>query len=269
MIASVRTGATNETAALGPDRLRQFLALSRLHSDGWGTAWTDPQSGEVRVAGSATESASTGLPPQLDVGSAMRVSYLRFASRGAPPAPDNIQPFLRDGLAFAHNGLLAPRDTALRLLSPTERRGLRGTTDSEIYFALVRRALGTALVADRIHPAARLESLASAVAGLREGFPEACLNALLLAPDGLYVICSAGSAAPPLAAFAARGFGPERLPPGHDGSYNTMWTTVSSSGARLVTTTGIDLEGWQRLPADTVSLITAHGDRQLPIPPAP
>src|SRR5690606_10296033 len=69
MIASVRTVATNETAALGPDRLRQFLALSRLHSDGWGTAWTDPQSGEVRVAGSATESASTGLPPQLDVGS--------------------------------------------------------------------------------------------------------------------------------------------------------------------------------------------------------
>src|SRR5690606_8765964 len=109
----------------------------------------------------------------------------------------------------------------------------------------------------------------SDLAGLREGFPEACLNALLLAPDGLYVICSAGSAAPPLAAFAARGFGPERLPPGHDGSYNTMWTTVSSSGARLVTTTGIDLEGWQRLPADTVSLITAHGDRQLPIPPAP
>ena len=47
MIASVRTVATNETAALGPDRLRQFLALSRLHSDGWGTAWTDPQSGEV------------------------------------------------------------------------------------------------------------------------------------------------------------------------------------------------------------------------------
>src|SRR5690606_41316587 len=47
----------------------------------------------------------------------------------------------------------------------------------------------------------------SDLAGLREGFPEACLNALLLAPDGLYVICSAGSAAPPLAAFAARGFG--------------------------------------------------------------
>lgn len=256
MIAYVAAAPLDGPSALGADRLAQFAGLARLHADGWGTAWVEP-GGRVRATGSPESAASADLVRRLAEPSTTRLAYLRFASRGAPPAPENVQPFLRHGAAFAHNGLLAPRESALALLTPTEQAALRGITDSEIYFSVLRRALESDPEAGTAHDdvAARL---ARAVSEVRHRFEHSCLNALLLTPAALYVVHSAGTAPPPHAAFAERGFDRGDLPPGHDASYNTLWTTVTDAGTRIVSTTGIDVDGWSPLPPDTVTAVTAE-----------
>lgn len=258
MTAYVSPTALACEAALGAPALTGFSALAGLHADGWGSSWHDPATGalhrtvETRPASPEHLRASTAAP------SAARLLYLRFASAGAPVAPANAQPFLHAGMAFQHNGLITPRSRALEMLDERERRSLTGSTDSEVYFALLRRRL-----VDRTEPARALDTAAGAVSDLRAAFPDACLNALALLGGHLLVISSAGTAPPPLASFAARGFDPEHLPPDHDAHYNELRTTVTSTGVRVVATTGFDQSGWETLAPDSVSLFS--GERALRI----
>ena len=254
MLAFVADRALTPAEAWGGELLDEFAALARLHSDGWGSAWTDPVSGV-----SGTSGVDPFLPARLDgaAASTARTVYLRFASKGSPPRLENTQPFVREGLAFQHNGLLAPRELALGLLSPEEAAGLVGDTDSEVYFAIVRRHLGAAGAAGE----ARLKALADAVGEVRAVYPASCLNAFVLDGAGLFVVHAAGSAPTPLAAFAGRGFVPEALPPGHDDGYNTLRTVRSASGGWIVATSGVDQSGWAKLPRESVSRIDATGIR--------
>lgn len=262
MLAFVADRALTPREAWGEGLLDAFADLARLHADGWGSAWIDARD-EVASVGSV----EAFEPCELDgaEASAARLVYLRFASKGSPALPENTQPFVRNGLAFQHNGLLAPRDQALGLLAPADVAELVGTTDSEVYFAVVRRHLrGTG--ADE---SARLAAIAAAVNELRAVYPDACLNAFVLDATGLFVVHSAGRAATPLPAFAERGLTPESLPPGHGPDYNTLRVVRAASGAFVVATTGVDQQGWDALPVDSVSHIDAAGIRCVPIgPPA-
>ncbi|WP_345801637.1 class II glutamine amidotransferase [Microbacterium sp. AZCO] len=237
-------------AAVGADVLAQFRALSRLHADGWGTAWLDPASRDVMTAGGRDAAGhSDEWETTLSRPSAARIVYLRFASGGAPASPENAQPFLRNGTAFQHNGLLAPREDALALLTEEARSGLTGTTDSEAYFAVVRGATGGGSLTTATE-------LAHGVRLVRDAFPVACLNAMLLTPAGLFVVHAAGSAPVPLAAFARRGADMSNLPPGHDDDYNVLRTSVTLTGARVVATTGVDQSGWDVLDTESVLRVT-------------
>ncbi len=254
-----RTLAPNE--AWGADLIGAFADLARLHADGWGSAWID--SGRAVASAGGVEAFEPG---DLDgaAASIARIVYLRFASKGSPALPENTQPFVRDGLAFQHNGLLAPRDLALGLLAPADVEQLVGTTDSEVYFAVVRRHLRAAGPDE----SARLTAIAAAANEVRAVYPAACLNAFLLDDSGLFVVHSAGRAATPLPAFAGRGFTPDLLPPGHGPDYNTLRVVRATSGAFVVATTGVDQDGWGALPIDSVSRIDAAGIRSVPIDPA-
>jgi predicted glutamine amidotransferase len=260
MLAYIADRMLTPSGAWGDELIESFADLARLHADGWGTAWVG-SSGELAGVGGVQAFAPTDLDGSE--ASNVRVLYLRFASKGSPARPENTQPFVRDGLAFQHNGLLAPRDRALDLLAPADVAELVGTTDSEVYFAVVRRHLRTAGPAET----GRLAAIAAAVNEVRAVFPDACLNAFVLDASGLYVVHSVGRAATPAPAFAQRGFTTDALPPGHGADYNTLRVVRGASGAFVVATTGVDEAGWDVLPADTVSKIDAAGIRSVPIEP--
>ncbi len=245
MLACLAPHATTLRDALPDGLLEDFQRLALLHGDGSGIGTTGGVPlRTVRLPGGpfAWDDAAT---PRLGF-----LLYLRFASRGAAVAPENVQPFLAGGLLFQHNGAFASRD--LGLLTAGEQEELRGATDSEIYFALVRRACHgrTDGGADEV-----ARAVAATVRDVRHQYPVACLNAMMLAGDDLVVVQSAGSAPTPLEAFAARGADLHHLPSGHDGEYNRMFTIQDArTGVRVVATTGVDVTGWQPLPDDTVTV---------------
>ncbi|WP_344751807.1 class II glutamine amidotransferase [Gryllotalpicola koreensis] len=228
---------------------QDFIALSVLHADGWGVASRHQNRTEVRVG---TDPAERGMGSVLASPASARLLYLRFASAGSAVKKRNLQPFVTDDVAFAHNGLLAPRSLMLATLSFDQRHDLRGDTDSEVYFAHVLRAL---LTRRRSRPAA--DTIAPIVAELRALYPEACLNALMLVSGELLAIHAPGTVGPPLAAFAARGA--KALPPGHDADYNVLSTAVLPSGRRVVATSGIDVIDSHPLPRDAVSAFLPNG----------
>ncbi|PVW03816.1 hypothetical protein DEA06_10570 [Microbacterium sp. Gd 4-13] len=254
MLGTIAPRAMTPHDALGATLLSAFLDLATLHSDGWGYARADASDHPPHLL--------TGLTPARDAplveSSAVSLLYLRFASAGAAVAPENLQPFVAEGIAFAHNGALTPRTLALDALTDRERAGLRGTTDSEVYFALVRRALRSLSPTE--------SAVAAAAADVRALYPSACLNAMLIVDGALVVVHSRGTVEPPLAAFARRGVAADDLPPGHGDDYNALATTVLPTGARVVATSGVDTTGWQLLAENAVHVFERSGAaRSIPL----
>lgn len=81
---------------------------------------------------------------------------------------------------MAHNGSIKPMAPLDALLEPGIAATLRGTTDSERYFALIRQHRRTAPTL--------AEAVRRAVSELRDRYPEASLNALLLGEGQLVAV---------------------------------------------------------------------------------
>ena len=74
------------------------------------------------------------------------MANVRSATRGLPVSHANTHPFLADGLLFSHNGFIedftaAVRAPLRRALAPDRESTVRGSTDSEYLFALVRQEM--------------------------------------------------------------------------------------------------------------------------------
>lgn len=254
MLAYVATRPLDPSAALGQAVVAAFAELSRVHADGWGVAWRGSEGVSTRtVPGRRPSPADLAGSPAPSTAALM---YLRFGSAGTGTGSADTQPFLRAGRSFQHNGALRPAERLRAELTEAERATLRGTTDSELYFARLSRAL-----TDPIDPAAVVDG----VLAMRELYPDACLNALLLSPDALVVIHSTGGRGAPLAAFADRGLDLDALPPGHGDDYNRLYTSVTADGVRAVATTGIPLHRWTPLPEETVSIVTPSSVASIPL----
>jgi predicted glutamine amidotransferase len=168
--------------AVGGAVLEDFLALTKVHGDGWGVAAIDHVGDDPRAcvsAGNALDdtgfAAATG-----DWRSVASLVHLRWATSGLAVQPQNSHPFLAEGLAFAHNGSIKPMPPLEALLEPEVVASLRGTTDSERYFGLIRQ--------HRREAPNLAEAVRRAVAQLRQLYPDASLNALLLGEDQLIVV---------------------------------------------------------------------------------
>lgn len=260
MLAYVGVPPMDAALALGADVLASFSALARVHADGWGAAWRTSTGLSTRVA-AGRPATRRDLTRAVPAPTTAALLYLRFASSGTGASDAEAQPFLRDDTAFQHNGALSPSSRLREELTDEERAGLRGSNDSELYFARLRRTL----TADGdVDP----HALAGAVAAVRVLFPDACLNALLLTPTALVVVHSSAGRPAPLAAFAARGLDLAALPRGHGDDYNLLVTRRTPTGARLVATTGLPREGWTPLPEDTVSVVTPDSVASTPLPTA-
>lgn len=235
---------------IGAPQCDVFQGMSRLHRDGWGTAWLeDDDAGRSTVA--AVRSVNTGLG-DLDLRSSLiahpsraRVAHLRLASRGMPVRPENTHPYVAGNLGFAHNGGILPIDALRSLLDPESLPGIHGDTDSELYFALIRQNFRAGGSLQR--------ATVDAVAAIRELYPRVSLNALLLSPDELIAVHASRHTPIPLDELAESGLPHHELPLEHTTDYYRMGYFRSPNGSIAFSSVGIDMAGWHELPDESVT----------------
>ncbi|MFD1720993.1 class II glutamine amidotransferase [Amnibacterium endophyticum] len=256
LLGSVSPAPATVEAVLGAGQRRVFVDMARLHRDGWGTAWRDEAGTVRRRSRSATAVGDPELEDLLAGGpSTARIVHLRLATDGFACVPENTHPFLADGMAFAHNGSLEPTGPIERLIGAEQRAGIVGTTDTERYFAAVRT-----LVARGAEP---LDALLDTVAALRRIYPQRSLNALLLTSDELLAVHASEGVPIPWNVFAASGIPAERLPAHHADAYYLMRSRRGEDGSILFASSGLDIAGWEPLPAESITRVdlrTLHAE---------
>jgi glutamine amidotransferase len=125
---------------------QSFQAREReepLNGDGFGVAWYAEGHAEPALFRSVTPAWSNQNLRELSrvTASPCVLAHVRAATQGLQVGEPNCHPFRRNGLAFMHNGdiggFAAIRRPLLEMLSDTAFNGIRGTTDSEHFFALL------------------------------------------------------------------------------------------------------------------------------------
>jgi predicted glutamine amidotransferase len=231
--------------AVGPDEVRAFADLARVHCDGWGAAWVQHLGAtpHVRTSERSAERDPAFADQHAGHPAVAGLLHLRWATLGLRVSPENTHPFLADGVAFAHNGSI-PADAFTDVLEPAYRAGLRGTTDSERYFALVRQVRATGMDLS--------EAVRRAVTILALRAPRASLNALLLDGTSLIAVhASARSALPPDDTELCRAAG---LPQDHLDDYFALRIRRTADGVQIGST-GFGQAGWEPLPDDSVTTV--------------
>lgn len=248
LLGVVSTTPIAAADAVGAHVLKDFVALTRVHGDGWGIARID-EPGEVPQvevsAGSALDDPAFAAAVQ---GAAARASlvHLRWATNGLAVQPQNSHPFLADRIAIAHNGSIKPAGPLDDLIDPDIAASLRGTTDSERYFGLIRQ--------HRRSAPDLAEAVRRAVAQLRPLYPEASLNALVLGEGRLIAVDA-----------HAHSYLPDEdveeitaadLPTEHLEDYFALRWARTAADTLVVGSTGFGDLDWQPLPPESVTAIS-------------
>jgi predicted glutamine amidotransferase len=233
--------------AVGTGVLKDFVALTKIHGDGWGIAHVDQQAQNPRVevsAGSALDDpAFTAATDRRSVASLV---HLRWATSGLAVQPQNSHPFIEDRIAMAHNGSIKPTGPLDELLDPGIAASLRGTTDSERYFGVIRQHRRTA--------PDLAEAVRRAVAQLRQLYPAASLNALLLGEEQLVAVHAAASSqlvAEDIAEITAADLPSEHL----EDYFGLRWARPDDATV-VIGSTGFGDLNWQPLPPESVTTIS-------------
>ncbi|HET8598854.1 MAG TPA: class II glutamine amidotransferase [Segeticoccus sp.] len=246
LLGYVMRRPTAARATLAEGQFEDFTALSSVHADGWGMAWT--QGGALGSATSPRAAADDERYHDLagkPLGDAGLV-HLRWATDGLEVAPENTHPFVEDGLALAHNGSIQPVDRLDSLLAGHTRDGLRGTTDSERYFRLVLQ--------ERARGCSDVEAVQRTVARMLQEFGHASLNALVLSPSQLIAVHASRTAAAPLSDLEELFPGLSSAPMDHVEAYFQMRYRETAEGV-VVTSTGYTQSDWVGLPHNSMLVI--------------
>ncbi|KMO78893.1 class II glutamine amidotransferase [Mycolicibacterium chubuense] len=244
-VASVSPTSVADT--VGDTVLADFLALTKIHGDGWGVASVLDVDDAPRVevsADSALEDPRFGTATKEAARGS--VVHLRWATNGLAVQPENSHPFAADGVAMAHNGSIKPIGALEALLEPSVASTLRGTTDSERYFALLRqhRAAATDLV----------EAVRRAVAELRHLYPDASLNALLLGEGQLIAVHA--HARSRLLDEDIEEISATDLPAEHLEDYFSLRIARPDENTVVIGSTGFGDLTWSPLPAESVASVS-------------
>jgi glutamine amidotransferase len=122
--------------------LERFKGFSDINPDGWGIGWYENGAAKVYKQGISAKDRQSELPRLAKaVISKMIISHVRSGT-GAPPLEVNSHPFEFKNWLFAHNGSV-DRDYLLSLLKDEYKQGLRGETDSEVYFFWILQNIET------------------------------------------------------------------------------------------------------------------------------
>jgi predicted glutamine amidotransferase len=252
---------------LGPADFADFVALSRLHRDGWGMSWvmdTEDVSeaavqpaegiGDLLRAGPLFVARST-LPAFEDerfarlarrpLGSAGFV-HLRWATSGLAVDEANTHPFLLDGWSFAHQGSIPTPERVAAMLRPEWSARLGGSTDSERYFLYFLQCLD--------EEGEVVAALRRAVIEVTEACGPASLNALLLSSEALVVVHGRtdldSSVEDMLEVVGTR----DRIPSDHIDKYFDLRCRQDSEGVVAVST-GLRSGGWEVLAPNSALFV--------------
>lgn len=254
---------------LGDAVVDVYRSMSRLHADGWGAAWIeDADDGGVPVLRSHRSPSSAADDPAFDERtvspSRATLFHLRWASTGMDVTGLNAHPFVTDGVAVAHNGLIGPASEVEELLPDDVRDLPRGTTDSERMAALIHHHLRTG--------ADLGEAVALATGALRERFPASSLNMLALSGTTLVVVRASADAVADTDGMRAAGLTDDTAPASHlGGGYFRMGVRRFDDGSLAFSSSGIPRDGFQLLPDETVTavdLATLRIDQRPVVPGA-
>jgi predicted glutamine amidotransferase len=250
LLGVVSTAPIAVSAAVGAPLLKDFIALTKIHADGWGIAHVgqagqDPQ---VEVsAGSALDDPAF-IAATRDRRSVASLAHLRWATNELAVQPQNSHPFVADGIAMAHNGSIKPTGPLDGLLQPGVAASLRGTTDSERYFAVIRQ--------HRRAAPDLAEAVRRAVAQLRQLYPDSSLNALVLGENQLIAVHA--HARSRLPAEDIEQITAADLPAEHLEDYFALRWARPDDQTVVVGSTGFGNLDWHPLPPESVAAISMH-----------
>jgi predicted glutamine amidotransferase len=221
---------------IGDEGLAQLIALSELHSDGWGMAWypgSEPVIRKSPLRADEPEFDKLARQPLGDLG----LVHLRWATPGLAVNELNTHPFRYGSYVFAHNGAVHPQNRLGEILPPEWEARVAGTTESERYLLLIMSRLqpngGNAVAA-----------IADAASQIERQFAPNSLNAILLSPQYLYAISWHDRAKVPAAKLRERGYDdrPDEIACYFDLAY------LAGSDAVVVASSGWPQAGWMPLP---------------------
>lgn len=238
------------TQSVGDASCAEFQRLARIHGDGWGALWLTPGLGGRSLrrfrsghGGLLDENLTTALGgPAAYAG----VAHLRMASVGVVDVR-NTHPFVDGPVGLAHNGSITPVSRLREMLDPMAATRVQGSTDSEVYLALVSA---------RVRAGASLPEAAWDVVGrLRASFPAASHNAVLLDRTHLVVVHSWAGAVVPIEEFHGRLLPGEQLPPHHDTAYYRLGRRRAADGTLVYASSGLEVESWEEVPPESVTVV--------------
>ena len=236
--------------AVGEGVLKDFVALTKIHGDGWGIARVRLPGHDPKIevsAGSALDDPHFAAATH-DQRSAASLVHLRWATTGIAVRPANSHPFLAVRIAMAHNGSIKPIGQVGELLTPEIGATIRGTTDSELYFGLIRQ--------HRASSPDLAEAVRRAVSQLREVFPDASLNALILGEDQLIAVHAHARSRLPdedVAEITAADLPAEHL----EDYFGMRWARPDEDKVVIASTGFGDLD-WRPLESESVTSISMH-----------
>lgn len=132
---------------LAQARAPQETCYTKVNADGYGMGWYDVDGAPALYRSPLPMWADANLPYiARSLESDVWLANVRSATGGLSTSMDNTQPFVDGELLFMHNGFIRQfrevvRPALHRFLAPDIQAGVRGDTDSEYLFALLRHLL--------------------------------------------------------------------------------------------------------------------------------
>lgn len=168
-----------------PTGIKDLKHLSHEHKDGWGTAWRDSEGELHRYRCVDPAWTDPEFTRTLTRRSARQVLvHLRKASEGLAVNEQNCHPFVEGDIAFCHNGQFTATQRLRNWALEHDARACAGTTDSELYFAILLVFARTMDWPRAIEATVRLISEDTAIDD-PQARPHA-LNCLVATPHTLY-----------------------------------------------------------------------------------
>lgn len=121
---------------------------ARLNADGFGFAWYTEKNNPVKYSNILPIWSDTNLAALgQSLKSPIWLANVRSATPGQETSLANTQPFIHKNIVFLHNGYLQGFNEDVRqrfhqFLTPGIQAVIRGNTDSEYLFALLRQTMG-------------------------------------------------------------------------------------------------------------------------------
>ena len=209
---------------------QDFVNLSSIHCDGWGI--TD-KSGEVFKEATAANKSPDFMEVIKRTKTDGSLLHLRWATSGLPVNTANAHPFHYGKYSFTHNGSINPPTALDEFIAPRYLKEAVGTTDSERYFLLV---------VQKIEELGLVPGVKAAVKIIKEHASYSSINAMLMSPTKLIVICEHDNQKRP-------DFGGEDY---YDLHYK------EDNHAIVVASSGWPQDGWHNIANHTMLVIDRH-----------